>query len=195
MLAPMPRLWNDTIEEHRRAVRETVLDTAAALVHDHGLLSVTMSQIAEQSGIGRATLYKYFPDVEAVLTAWHERQLTAHVAHLVEIRDRASDRTRIPAVLEAFADLSQQSRRHHRSELVAVLHSGQPTTRAMEEVRQMLRDLLERGVSTRQVRDDIGPDELATYCLHALSAGADLPTRAAVRRLVSVTLAGIRPQA
>lgn len=34
---------------------------------------MTMSRIAEEIGIGRATLYKYFPDVEAILLAWHER--------------------------------------------------------------------------------------------------------------------------
>jgi len=73
----VPKLWNETIEEHRREVREAILDTTVALVAEHGLLSVTMSQIAEETGIGRATLYKYFPDVEAILLAWHERQINA----------------------------------------------------------------------------------------------------------------------
>jgi AcrR family transcriptional regulator len=59
-------------------VRDATLDTTAALVAEHGLASVTMSQIAEQTGIGRATLYKYFPDVEAILVAWHERQIAGH---------------------------------------------------------------------------------------------------------------------
>src|SRR5918996_4902222 len=66
ILRLVPRLWTETIEEHRRAVRDATLDTAAALVGEHGLRSVTMSQIAEETGIGRATLYKYFPDVEAI---------------------------------------------------------------------------------------------------------------------------------
>jgi hypothetical protein len=44
------------------------------------------------------------------------------------------------------------------------------------------------------VRDDIGPDELANYCVHALTAAGSLPSTAAVRRLVTVTLAGLRPQ-
>ncbi|MDQ3153275.1 MAG: TetR/AcrR family transcriptional regulator, partial [Actinomycetota bacterium] len=57
----MPKLWNETIEAHRRAVIDATLDTTWALVTEHGLLSVTMSQIAEKTGIGRATLYKYFP--------------------------------------------------------------------------------------------------------------------------------------
>ena len=75
MLWVVPKLWSETIESHRTAVREATLDTTAALVAEHGLRSVTMSQIAEHTGIGRATLYKYFPDVEAILVAWHERQV------------------------------------------------------------------------------------------------------------------------
>ncbi|HET7480249.1 MAG TPA: helix-turn-helix domain-containing protein, partial [Rubrobacteraceae bacterium] len=75
----MPKLWNETIEAHRRAVHDAILDATAVLVAEHGLLSVTMSRIAEETGIGRATLYKYFPDVEAVLLAWHERHVTGHL--------------------------------------------------------------------------------------------------------------------
>ena len=55
----VPKLWSDTIAQHRHAVREAILDTTWALVTEHGLLSVTMSQIAEEAGVGRATLYKY----------------------------------------------------------------------------------------------------------------------------------------
>jgi AcrR family transcriptional regulator len=75
----VPKLWNETIEEHRREVRGAILDATVALVAEHGLLSVTMSQIAEETGIGRATLYKYFPDVEAILLAWHEHQINGHL--------------------------------------------------------------------------------------------------------------------
>jgi AcrR family transcriptional regulator len=59
-----------------------------------------MSQIAEQAGIGRATLYKYFPDVEAILLAWHEGQITGHLEHLAELRDQPGDAAqRLEAVL------------------------------------------------------------------------------------------------
>src|SRR5262245_17513296 len=65
----MPKLWSETITLHRREVRDAILDTTVALVAEHGLHAVTMSQIAEATGIGRATLYKYFPGVEAILHA------------------------------------------------------------------------------------------------------------------------------
>ncbi|HZA21251.1 MAG TPA: helix-turn-helix domain-containing protein, partial [Dehalococcoidia bacterium] len=83
---------------------EQALDTTAALVAEHGLASVTMSQIAEETGIGRATLYKYFSDVEAILVAWHDRQVTGHLAHLVELRNQVGDASeRLRTVLEAYA--------------------------------------------------------------------------------------------
>ena len=37
ILGPVPKLWNETIEAHRRAVRDAILDTTAALVAEHGL--------------------------------------------------------------------------------------------------------------------------------------------------------------
>src|SRR3970040_198440 len=89
--AVMPKPWNETIEAHRREVRDAILDATAALVASHGLLSVTMSQIAERTGIGRATLYKYFSDVEAILLAWHDRQITRHLKLLAEVRDQPGD--------------------------------------------------------------------------------------------------------
>ena len=64
---PVPKLWNETIEAHRRAVRDAILNSTAELAAEHGVRSVTMSQIAERAGIGRATLYKYFSDVETIL--------------------------------------------------------------------------------------------------------------------------------
>jgi AcrR family transcriptional regulator len=87
--AVVPKLRTETIDAHRAAVREAALDATAALVAEHGLVALTMSQIAERAGIGRATLYKYFPDVQAVLTAWHERQIATHLERLTAAADPA----------------------------------------------------------------------------------------------------------
>jgi AcrR family transcriptional regulator len=187
----VPKLWNETIDRHRRAVRAATLDTAATLVAQHGLRSVTMSQIAEETGIGRATLYKYFPDVEAILVAWHERQVTGHLEYLAEVRDRASEAgERLEAVLEAYALIQHQ---HHGTELATLLHRGEHVARAQQQLTAFIRELLTEGVEAGDVRDDVGPDELTSYCLHALAAARSLPSKAAVRRLVSVVLAGLRP--
>lgn len=98
-------------------MHDAALDTTAALVQEHGLASVTMSKIAAETGIGRATLHAF------------------------------------------------------------------------------ISDLLTEGAKTGGVRDDVAPGELARYCLHALTAAGGLPSPAAVRRLLDVTLAGLRPLA
>ena len=54
--------------------------------------------------------------------------------------------------------------------------------------------LLMEGARDGEIRDDVAPGELANYCLHALSAAGSLPSKAAVRRLVAVTMAGLRRQ-
>lgn len=191
----MPKLWNETIEAHRREVRDAILDTTAALVAEHGLRSVTMSQIAEETGIGRATLYKYFSDVEAILFTWHEEQITDHLEHLAEVRDQASGAgERLKAVLEAYALISHEHHGHHNTELGAFLHRGEHVARAQQQLRKLIQDLLTEAAKTDDIRDDIAPDELASYCLHALAAASSLPSKTAVRRLVAVILAGLRPR-
>jgi AcrR family transcriptional regulator len=188
----VPRLWDETIEAHRRAVRDATLDTTAALVAEHGLASVTMSQIAEQTGIGRATLYKYFPDVEAILVAWHERQVAEHLQHLAVVRDQAGHAgERLEAVLEAYGLIVHE---HRGSDLAALLHRGPHVARAHQQLRDFIRDLLTQGAASGDVRDDVAPEELASYCLHAITAATSLSSKAAVRRLVSVILAGLQPR-
>jgi AcrR family transcriptional regulator len=190
----VPNLWNETIKAHRAVVRDAILDTTVALVAEHGLRSVTMSRIAEKTGIGRATLYKYFSDVEAILLAWHERQITGHLEYLAEVRDQAGGAgERLEAVLETYALIRHESHGHHGTELAAFLHRDEQVERAQQQLRNMIRELLTGAAETGDVRDDVAPDELASYCLHALTAASSLPTEAAVRRLVTVTLAGLRP--
>ena len=187
----MPRLWNETIEEHRRAVNDAALDAFAALIAEHGLASVTMSQIAGAAGIGRATLYKYFPDVEAILVAWHDRHIARHLRQLAEARDAATPAGRLEAVLEAFALIQHQ---HHDTELpVALLHRGEHVARARRQLQDLLGELLAEGAQAGVVRTDIAPGELASYCLHALAGAGSLPSEAAVCRLLAVTMSGLRP--
>jgi AcrR family transcriptional regulator len=188
----MPKLWDKTIEAHRREVRDAILDTTAALATENGPLSVTMSQIAEETGVGRATLYKYFPDVESILIAWHERQVSSHLGQLARIRDQVgAPGKRLEAVLEAYAQMTRD--RPHGTDLSALLHRGDHISQAHQHLTHLIEDLLAQAAGDGDVRDDIAPGELAAYCLHALAAAGTLPSAAAVRRLVAVTLAGLRP--
>lgn len=190
----VPKLWTDTVEAHRREVHAAILDTTWTLVSEHGLLSVTMSRIAEETGIGRATLYKYFPDVAAILAAWHEQHVADHLTQLSQLKDaHGAPRPRLEAVLHAYAQICQRRANHGSEELGALLHRGEQVTRAQQQLNEMFRDLLAEVAAVGDLRADVTPDELAHYCAHALAAAGSLPSEAAARRLVEVTLAGLAP--
>ena len=190
----VPKLWSETIEEHRHAVRDAILDTAAHLVSEHGVASVRMAEVAKRAGIGRATLYKYFPSIEAILVAWHQRHAAEHLRHLGALRDRAGDPwKRLKSVLEAYAMISHH-RRHGGTGLAALLHQPEHVADAQQQLVDLVRGLLVEVARTGRLRADVSPDELATYCIHALAAAPTLPSEAAVRRLVTVTLTGVRAE-
>jgi AcrR family transcriptional regulator len=188
----VPRLWTETIQTHRQSVRDAILQTAAALVAKSGLRSVTMSHIAEQAGIGRATLYKYFADVESILSAWHERQIAQHLEHLTKVGDEADTAgERLLFVLEALGLHLYETRGPHNTELAAFLHRDQRLVRAQGHLNDLLQDLLKEGVREGVVRDDVAPNELANYCTNSLAAARTLRSKAALHRLVKVILAGL----
>lgn len=186
----MPRLWNDTIEEHREAVRDAILDAMAGLIQQHGLSGVRMAQIAKQTGIGRSTLYKYYPDIDAILADWHQREIGHHLEHIRAIISGTSDPGEaLSQALEAFG-LNLQ--RGHGSAGIVTLHQSEHVQRARQHLVQLVAHVIEEGVKAGAFRDDVSANELAEYCVHALTAARELSSKAAVRRLVNLTLDALR---
>jgi hypothetical protein len=56
----------------------------------------------------------------------------------------------------------------------------------------MIKQLITEAMSQGQLRNDVHPAELATYCVHALTGAATLTTQPAITRLVTVILDGLR---
>jgi AcrR family transcriptional regulator len=189
----VPKLWTETIDAHRAAVRDAALDAMAELVAERGLVALTMSQIAEQAGIGRATLYKYFPDAQAVLSAWHERQITAHLDRLTAAADPAARAVvRLETALQTYAHIQHHSARHH-GELSVLLHRGDHVQQAHQRLRDFVTDLIAEAARDGDIRDDVPADELAEFCLHALTAVGTAARPDAADRLVTVTRGALRP--
>ncbi|MCO5972395.1 TetR/AcrR family transcriptional regulator [Actinoallomurus soli] len=152
-----------------------------------------MSGITKDTGVGRATLYKYFPDVESILRAWHDREIDRHLDRLLQVRDGTEGAMRrLETVLTAYAAAISHPGRHD-SEIAAELDRGDHVAAAHQRLRDFIRDLVADAAEAGAVRRDVPADELAVYCLHALAAAARLQDAAAVRRLVRTTLSGLQP--
>ncbi|MBO3737695.1 TetR/AcrR family transcriptional regulator [Actinoplanes flavus] len=197
----MPKLWNSTVEQHRHTVHAAILDATAALIAEHGL-AVNMSQIAAHVGIGRATLYKYFPDVQAIVAAWHERQVTAHLDHLTSVAAQHQDPgERLRTVLSTYLRLSSTGTHtghgNHgggpAAQLATALHQASHMPAAHQRLRELVTAVIAGAADAGVARTDVPTDELATYCLHALAAAAALPSPGSHERLLEVTWAGLLP--
>lgn len=181
----MPKLWTDTIVAHKQSVRDAALDATAGLVMRRGLAAVTMSEIAQQTGIGRATLYKYFPDVQSLLHAWHERQIGRHLVALAAIaHGQGTSLERLEAILRAYAGMVHS---HENGELAALLHRSNHTAHALDHLSAFVAAIIAEAASAGEVRHDVPPNELATFCLAAMAGARDLRTDTAVSRLVALT--------
>ena len=216
----MPRLWTRTIESHRREVRDAITDATTKLVATRGLASVTMAEIAKQTGIGRATLYKYFDDVETILVAAHERHVEHHLQELSAARDRSNDRReRLEAVLRTYARISyersrahtedaEHSRGHQRSgshrhtdaahhrvvdaDVAALVHRTQHVDVIQRRLTALFREVIRDAAKAGLVRTDVPAEELAAFCIASLGSAARLSTPTAVDRRVALTLDAVR---
>ena len=111
-----------------------------------------------------------------------------HLAELAEVRDRTGDSgRRLEAVLEPYALLAH---RGHGAELAGPLYRGHHVAGAQQKVRELfLRSAAGRGGGRRDLGRRLARGA-ASSCLHALAAAGSLRSKAAVRRLVGVVLAG-----
>jgi AcrR family transcriptional regulator len=101
-------------ERQRRDVarnHEAILDAAGAILADTPQAS--MNEIAAASGLGRATLYRHFPDRAALITSLHEQVRERARAIVHEELDHTAGRDPIDVLTDlalAIADVGDQFR-------------------------------------------------------------------------------------
>jgi len=155
----------------------------------HGPMSVTMSQVAHEAGIGRATLHKNFPDVETILHARHEQHILDHLTRLRELRNQSDDPgDRLAAVTHVYAQICHHRAQHGSIELSALTHQPQRVDGAEQELLTLFRGVIADAKAAGAMHADASNEELALYCVHALGAAGSLPTQDAARRLADLTL-------
>ena len=189
----VPKLWNETIEAHRQTVQDAILDAAHTLARERGITSVRMSEIATTVGIGRATLYKYFPDVESILVARHKRHVAMQLRKLEELRDQTQDPSgRLRVVLTGYAFIAHHRKEHGATDISALVHRPENISGIEQQLTDLIAGVLADAADAGIVRVDTPSEELAAFALHALTAAAALPDAQAIHRLVAVVTAGLK---
>ena len=188
----MSKSWEESIDSHRRAVRGAITEAAWQLAEEHGPLALTMSQVAKAAGIGRATLYKYFTDVESILIAHHAQHVEGHLQALEELRAGSGPvGSRLVAVVRAYAWICFHRAQHSSTDVSVLVHRRPGVADAERRRHRVFAELIDEAAADGLVRRDVRSEELAAYCLHALPAAGQATDHEQVGRLVRVVLDGL----
>src|SRR5919108_4151268 len=83
----------------QRNETDRLLDAARECVLAVGVRRTTVTDVARRAGVSRMTLYRRFPDLEAILAALMTREFGRLVDEAVERADGATARERVVAIV------------------------------------------------------------------------------------------------
>jgi TetR/AcrR family transcriptional repressor of mexCD-oprJ operon len=174
--APRPAL--------QQRVAAAILDGAAQLFASGGE-HASMNEVAEAAGVARATVYRYFPNREALLDELAQTALRDVDMRLASARiDAVPPEEGIARAVRALVDVGN---------LFVVLARERPRSGANRFERGLvepLRQLLERGQASGDIRDDITAARV-TESLIGLIVGMLTSTPALGREDMTATITGL----
>lgn len=200
-LSPMPT--SETAHEPSSAPlradaqrnRERILAAARELVAEHGA-GFEMTEIAEAAGVGVGTLYRRFPDKQALVRELLREKFRSIVATLDRelSRRELSARERLDSFIRASCEIQGRDLGLHEalSELSGEHEEiARSTPGLVESMERIAREALEEG----SVRDDLQwQDIVMCSCSlgYAIQNEDSLPGSA--ERLLRIQLAGLDPR-
>lgn len=180
--------WHQARLDHRTRQAESIAADALSLIVEHGAPALNMAAIASTAGISRQTLYRYYPDVDAVLVGVAEL-MASHDEQFEAILARQSDpASRLDLMVRTIIDAGG-----HGDASAAALRATLPPrgrdvlSRHEARIHALLADTLASGISDGTFRNDLEPSADAPLILGlATAADPNNPERAMtlVHRLV-----------
>ncbi|MFG1945704.1 TetR/AcrR family transcriptional regulator [Nonomuraea sp. NPDC048826] len=167
--------WDDALDEHRSRYRERIIDAAIDLVAEQGAAKSSMSALAQRAGVGRATVYKYFPSIEHALLAHVEREVAACSHRLEAICAQSGDPLhRLRGYIDTQLDLFAEQR--HRLSW-ATIDQADLSAAAMSSFREHVErlqaplvEILRGGVAHGAFRPDVEPGLHARIIIKVLGS-------------------------
>lgn len=141
------------------AARRAILDAAVGELEEHGYAALTMQGIAKRAGVGKQTVYRWYPSrADVVLEA---------LVELAEARITVPDTGTLPGDLTAFltATFRQRGQRPVLIGLMAEALLDPVFARAFRDRflfsrRAALRQILDRASARGEISEDVDPELL-----------------------------------
>lgn len=170
---------------------ELLVDTARDVFAEKGA-EAPMDEIAKRAGVGAGTLYRHFPNRDALIEAVYIDEIEALVRRA---HDLLAEHPPFDALVEWIGE--QVRWINHRRGLAASLKSAmRPDSDAMKQCRDRIHEaaalLVNAGHEAGTVRSDIEPYDVVRLG-HGLAVASEFGDAGDQARMLTVLAAGLRP--
>jgi len=139
----------------------------------------TLTQVAAQAGVGNATLYRHFPNRQALAAAVYEDIFVSEVEPvLTELIESMAPREAFLDVIESLTEVMYQQ----RPLLSSLEHLAELTVALFRRNHALVEALVVKGRETGELRADITADDLPTFVAMVTTASVALNQAPEVRR-------------
>ncbi|MGO9083033.1 MAG: TetR/AcrR family transcriptional regulator [Streptosporangiaceae bacterium] len=175
--------------------RQRLLAAASAAFAEHGADDACLEEIARRAGVGIGTLYRHFPNRQALLEAVYRDQVEALSARADELLTAAEPGAALTAWLRALVAFSAAKSRLTEAMLAGLGKDSELLSSCGASIRDRAEALLARAQQAGVVRADAEAQDVIRL-VHAVNIAAQ---RAPVdpgqtERLLGLVLDGLRPQ-
>jgi AcrR family transcriptional regulator len=149
--------WSESLGHHKARQSDQIALTALHIVATEGMPALSMSALARRAGVSRQTLYRYFPDVESVLT--HAMASSSIEPHLEPVTSAETPIEQLEAfvalVLEAAAAGHPPASQYERS---LPPEARQAVRDHEQQVEELVVGIITEGVANGSFSPDLVPE-------------------------------------
>jgi AcrR family transcriptional regulator len=171
--------------------RERVLE-AAKVVFSAGGADASLEAVARAADVGIGTLYRHFPTREALFEAVYRREVQQLADLAEELKQEAQPVEALRHWMRSIVEFVATKKGMSAALALVAYKNTELLSYSFDRLTRAIGGLLDRAVATRQIRDDISPEDVLRALVGMCYMHDQPGWQTSVLRLVDVFIDGLR---
>ena len=173
--------------------RERVLE-AAKVVFSSGGAEASLEAVAREADVGIGTLYRHFPTREALYEAVYRREVQQLADLAEQLKQEAKPIEALRQWMRSIVTFVATKKGMSAALALAAYNNSELFSYSFDRLTRAVGGLLDRAVATREIRDDISPEDVLRALVGMCYMHDQPGWQTSVLRLVDVFVDGLRIQ-